>query len=100
MLIFSLPSVLTCFGAQKNRLIETVLLSTHNICFGCGEMKKKMVCTLNLSPADVKGRLSPALKTFFYIDVPYHILVASLTLMAMFLKQSRHSKTSYKYMII
>ena len=21
-------------GAQKNRLIETVLLSTHNICFG------------------------------------------------------------------
>ena len=22
------------FGAQKNRLIETVLLSTHNICFG------------------------------------------------------------------
>ena len=23
-----------CFGAQKNRLIETVLLSTHNRCFG------------------------------------------------------------------
>ena len=22
------------FGAQKNRLIATVLLSTHNICFG------------------------------------------------------------------
>ena len=22
------------FGAQKNRLNETVLLSTHNICFG------------------------------------------------------------------
>ena len=22
-----------CFGAQKNRLNETVLLSTHNICF-------------------------------------------------------------------
>ena len=22
------------FGTQKNRLIETVLLSTHNICFG------------------------------------------------------------------
>ena len=26
-------------GAQKNRLIETVLLSTHNICFGL-EIKK------------------------------------------------------------
>ena len=33
--IFSYPSVLTyVLGAQKNRLIETVLLSTHNICFG------------------------------------------------------------------
>ena len=33
--IFSYPSVLACvLGAQKNRLIETVLLSTHNICFG------------------------------------------------------------------
>ena len=31
----SYPSVLTyVFGAQKNGLIETVLLSTHNICFG------------------------------------------------------------------
>ena len=28
------PSVLTCvLDAKKNRLIETVLLSTHNICF-------------------------------------------------------------------
>ena len=35
LLIFSCPSVLTyVLGAQKNRLIETVLLSTHNICFG------------------------------------------------------------------
>ena len=33
--IFSYPSVLTyVLGVQKNRLIETVLLSTHNICFG------------------------------------------------------------------
>ena len=30
----SYPSVLTyVLGVQKNRLIETVLLSTHNICF-------------------------------------------------------------------
>ena len=30
----SLPIILAHFlGAQKNRLIETVLLSTHNICF-------------------------------------------------------------------
>ena len=26
--------VLYMLGAKKNRLIETVLLSTHNICFG------------------------------------------------------------------
>ena len=33
--LFSYPSVLPCvLSAQKNRLIETVLLSTHNICFG------------------------------------------------------------------
>ena len=33
--IFSYPLVLTyVLGAQENRLIETVLLSTHNICFG------------------------------------------------------------------
>ena len=31
----SLPINLNmCLGAQKNRLFETVLLSTHNICFG------------------------------------------------------------------
>ena len=33
--MFSYPSGLTyVLGAQKNRLIERVLLSTHNICFG------------------------------------------------------------------
>ena len=33
--IFSYPLILTfVLGAQKNHLIETVLLSTHNICFG------------------------------------------------------------------
>ena len=35
LLIFSYSSVLTyVLGAQKNRLNETVLMSTHNICFG------------------------------------------------------------------
>ena len=33
--LFSYPEIQTyVLGAQKNRLIETVLLSTHNICFG------------------------------------------------------------------
>ena len=33
--MFSYQAVLTyVLGAQKNRLIETVLLSTYNICFG------------------------------------------------------------------
>ena len=32
---YFLPIILAyALGAQKNRLIETVLLSTHNICFG------------------------------------------------------------------
>ena len=34
----------------------------------------------------------------FFINVSYHILVASLTLMAL-LKQSHQSKTGYKYII-
>ena len=32
--IFPYPLITCVFGAQKNSLIETVLLSTHNICFG------------------------------------------------------------------
>ena len=41
MLIFSYPLFLTyVLGAQKNRLIETVLVSTQNICF-VWEIKKK-----------------------------------------------------------
>ena len=35
LLIFSYPPVLLyVLDARKNRLIETVLLSTNNICFG------------------------------------------------------------------
>ena len=34
LMMISYPSVLIyALGAQKSRLIETVLLSTHNICF-------------------------------------------------------------------
>ena len=41
MYFFSYPYVLTYYvlGAQKNHLNETVVLSTHNICFG-GEIRK------------------------------------------------------------
>ena len=35
VLVFSYPSFLTyVVSGQKNRLIKTVLLSIHNICFG------------------------------------------------------------------
>ena len=35
MRLFSYPLVKTCIvGAQKSHLIETVLMSTHNICYG------------------------------------------------------------------
>ena len=34
LLIFSCPSILTfVMGAQKNPLVETIMLSTHNACF-------------------------------------------------------------------
>ena len=33
MIIFLLNSLIKCMGVQENRLVETVLLSTHKICF-------------------------------------------------------------------
>ena len=45
--IFSYQSVLTCvLGAQKNCLIETFLLSTHNICFGWERRTYFQLCPL------------------------------------------------------
>ena len=46
LLIFFFSSEIYVLGAQKNRLIETVLLSTHNICFGWGIRKSFVRCTL------------------------------------------------------
>ena len=34
VIIFLPINLNMCLSAEKNRLIETVLLSTHNICFG------------------------------------------------------------------
>ena len=34
VIIFLPINLNMCLGAQKNHLIEMVLLSTHNICFG------------------------------------------------------------------
>ena len=34
LIIFLPVNLNMCFGCSKNRLNETVLLSTHNICFG------------------------------------------------------------------
>ena len=52
MLIFSYPSVLTyVLGSQKNRLIETVLLSTHNIGFGLEIRKLFFWYAILTSPA-------------------------------------------------
>ena len=48
--LFSYPLVLTCvLGAQKNRLIETVLLSTDNICFG------RVITKINFNYAILSG---------------------------------------------
>ena len=45
LVLFFYPSILTCvLGAKNNRLIETVILSTHNICFG-GESKDYILIT-------------------------------------------------------
>ena len=41
-----LPSIKTCLGAQKIRVIETVLLSTHYICLG-REIRKPIFWVAN-----------------------------------------------------
>ena len=49
MQLFSYPAIKTyVLGAQKNRLIEMVLLSTHNICFGL-EIRKIIFSYAHLS---------------------------------------------------
>ena len=59
--MFSYTSVLTyVLGAQKNRLIETVLLSTHSLCFGleirkiCYALFTKGLFDLNVFIANIK----------------------------------------------
>ena len=47
-------------GAQKNRLIETVLLSTHNICFG---LEIRIVYFLIMHSLWLSRGLSFSLKT-------------------------------------
>ena len=43
VIFFSFISKTYVLGAQKNRLIETVLLSTHNIWFGWEILKKLII---------------------------------------------------------
>ena len=51
--IFSYPSVLTyVLGANKNRLIETVLLSTHNMFWLRNKKISFLLHTLDLSPVN------------------------------------------------
>ena len=46
--IFLYPSAITyVLGTQKNRLIKTVPLSTHNTCFGFRNKKTFLLRTLN-----------------------------------------------------
>ena len=42
-----------CFGAQKNRLIETVLLRTHNICFGW-ELRKWFFIDMKIRDLEIE----------------------------------------------
>ena len=46
--IFLLIILTYVLGTQKNRLIERVLLITHNICFGC-EIRKLNFCNTLLT---------------------------------------------------
>ena len=92
--LFPYPSIKACvLGAQKNRLIEMVLLSTHNICFGLeirkiifkytllsGGMDKGLdlhVPVSVISKMKIKRNSAPSIN--LYSPNCYYLLMAVLT---------------------
>ena len=72
-LLFSYTLILTyVLGAQKNRLIETVLLSTRNICFG-------LKSNLPVELVKEKGLL-PGLNEKYKIIFQYTLLSGGLNM--------------------
>ena len=73
-MIMFLPISLTCvLGAQKNGLIETALLSTHNICFG-REIRKKMLHSLIWGPVKGSKQYEPLIRQRAQSDLgPYSL---------------------------
>ena len=77
-------------GAQKNRLMETVLLNTHNICFGWETTESFFIYTL-LSTCTVE--------LFNYIYVSAHeilVLIISIRRAVRF-DSLRPSQQSFSY---
>ena len=69
MIIFLPISLNICFGAQKNRLIDTVLLSIHNICL-VEKQEKQFSGTHSYPRASAKRRFS------IYTDLELHYLAS------------------------
>ena len=66
------PSILSCvFGAQNNCLIETVILSTHNICFGW-ESKDYFLITHTYLMAWIAVCFCSKWKTWPFWNCPAH----------------------------
>ena len=107
MWIFSYPSIWAyVMGAQKNCLIEKVLLSTHNICFGW-EIRKNifLVRFLNLRPDQRCGiSMSYLSDTNFYCSgqVEYH-RASKISIIYLFnmcfgcSKELSHRDSSFEY---
>ena len=69
MVSIFLPVYLKCvLGAQKNRLIETVLLSTHKICFG-REIKKKIALQYALLSGGLFKKRKKKHLYFFHTEI-------------------------------
>ena len=87
-------------GAQKNRLIETVLLSTHNICFGW-EIKKIIFQYALLSGGLNYGYLFSFVAGIGSIRNIHHHLFLTKRFRREFLSKSQHimpwSKQNYRY---
>ena len=79
--MFSYPPVLIyVLGAQKNRLIETVLLSTHNICFGweIGKITEYALLTINWSRDENGGKTCLSRAEQNYVHILFFVYYQSL----------------------
>ena len=93
--MFSYPSVLTyVLGAQKNCLIQMVLLSTHNICFFAGPRSAVGNVSDACLTADPGVASSIPVQSHTFVEIDHEMI--STVILPLPLIHSRRVVVSYK----